>query len=144
MHHHMDAVIRQEMVASPPMVAEMGCDVFGDEITLPVGVIPYLSQSLPAWLGEADEVDQDDITAVLIDLGKGSSQLLCRVSVSDWVILSLPKVRSRDLEHNEKVQTTAYRSPEIILGHPRGSAVDIWAFACLVRSRRAAASLNTS
>jgi hypothetical protein len=72
----MDAVIRQEMVASPPMVTEMGCDVFGDEITLPVGVIPYLSQSLPAWLGEADEVDQDDITAVLIDLGKGSSQLL--------------------------------------------------------------------
>ena len=139
----MDSVIRQEMVASPPIVAEMGCDAYGDEITLPAGVIPYLSQSLPAWLGEADEVNQDDITAVLIDLGKGSSQLLCRVSVADWVIL-LSVVRSRNLEHNDKVQTTAYRSSEVILGHPWGSAVDIWAFGCLVRSRRAVAFLHTS
>lgn len=133
----MDSVIRHEMITSPPMVAEMGRDAIGRDIVLPAGVIPYFSQSLPAWWDEADEVVHDDITAVLIDLGKGSSPLSCRVSVAGWVIFFLI-VRSRDTEHNDRVQTTAYRSPEVILGHPWGTAIDIWAFGCLVRDRRAA------
>jgi serine/threonine protein kinase len=135
--NHMESVIRHEMVANPPTVAEMGRDALGRDIVLPAGVIPYFSQSLPAWLDEADEVVQDDITAVLIDLGKGSSQSSRWVSVADEVIL-FSTVRSCDTEHNERVQTTAYRSPEVILGHPWGTAIDIWAFGCLVRTRRAA------
>ena len=79
----MESVIRHEMVANPPTVAEMGRDALGRDNVLPAGVIPYFSQSLPAWLDEADEVVQDDITAVLIDLGKGSSQPSRWVSVAD-------------------------------------------------------------
>lgn len=131
-----DRIIAQEMVRRPPVINTI------NGTPAPPGAIPYKSQPLPP-LGRdvKSEKDFDGCDAVLVDFGHGTCRSVVRtvdrkrISQTNICCLHcLTRAAQRIDDHidEENIQSTCFRAPEVVLGHPWSTAADIWSFACTV------------
>ncbi|QRV78159.1 Serine/threonine-protein kinase [Ceratobasidium sp. AG-Ba] len=75
-----------------------------------LGPSPYIIESQPI-ISPLDSLDLDRVTIKIADLGE-----------AQW----------SHIHFKDKVQPLALRAPEVILGHPWDTGVDIWSLGCLI------------
>ncbi|OCH96308.1 kinase-like protein [Obba rivulosa] len=98
----LQSVVAHELVSSPSVTYDCGT-----EVSLPI--VPVVSQCLP--LSPNPSIHERLLDAVIADVGH-----------SHW----------QDHHFQELIQPSALRAPEVILGYPWSTQVDIWNLGCLV------------
>ncbi|TFY50406.1 hypothetical protein EVJ58_g11061 [Rhodofomes roseus] len=95
-------IISHELSINPSITYDCGTE-------LNPSVIPVVSQSLPLSIGAP--IHEHDLDVVLADLGH-----------SHWI----------SHHFQEQIQPFALRAPEVLLGYPWSTPVDIWSLGCLI------------
>ncbi|THV05659.1 kinase-like protein [Dendrothele bispora CBS 962.96] len=98
----LSAVVAQELVAWPSVTYDCGTEIVPS-------ITPVMTQSLPITTEPPLRADQ--VKVVLADVGH-----------SHW----------RQHHFQEIIQPGALRAPEVILGYPWDTSVDIWNLGCLI------------